>query len=77
MTDRTVHATYPGLEVVRYDKAGKWYLEPLDKSLRRQAVTLEGAVRAAVYGVKDSTGEVYFGRRGGAAFDRKVKAALA
>lgn len=36
--DRTVHAEFPGLEeVVRYDRAGKWYIE-LPAAAARTAV---------------------------------------
>ena len=39
MSDRTVHVSYPGMEIVRYDRAGKWYLEPTNPTLPRQKVT--------------------------------------
>lgn len=51
MRDRRVHATYPGMEIVRYNRAGKWYLEPTDPRLRRQHVGIGDAVRSARWGL--------------------------
>jgi len=64
--DRTVHAVrrHDGAEIVRYDRAGKWYLERVDGS--RSPLTLRGAVREAV------GGRVHFGRPGGRIFDAAV-----
>lgn len=47
--DRTVHATLhdQDAEVVRYDRAGKWYLEPREAELRRRKrrrITLNGGL---------------------------------
>jgi hypothetical protein len=74
MSDRTVHASYRGMEVVRYDRAGKWYLEPRDRTLKRQHVTLSEAVNAAIWGRKYGNGTFFLGLCGGTAFDAKVKA---
>lgn len=71
---RTVHARYEGMEIVRYDRAGKWYLEPLDPSLRRQHVTLAKAVQAAIWGAAFTNGRAFLGKPGGAAFDRAYMA---
>lgn len=77
MSDRTVHAHYPGMEIVRYDRAGKWYLEPTEaRLLSAQQVTLDGAVRAALWGVENG-GEVFMWKPGGGAFDARVKRLLA
>ena len=78
MADRTVHARYPGMEIVRYDRSGKWYLEPVDgpysrPGAKRQRVTIHAAVDAAVRGVVRG-GEVTLGLAGGSTFDRLVKA---
>ena len=66
MADRTVHATFPsGDEIVRYDRAGKWYRE---SEGRRWAVSLKEAVRLALLpGVT-----IHLGRPGGARFDAAV-----
>jgi hypothetical protein len=72
VSDRRVHAAYPGMEIVRYDRAGKWYLEPTDPSLKRQAVSIDDAVRSALWGL-DHDGLIFFGKPGGAAFDAKVR----
>lgn len=69
---RTVHARYPGMEVVRYDRAGKWYLEPTDPSLKRQPVSITDAAKQAVWALANG-GEVLFGRPGGTMFDAKVR----
>jgi hypothetical protein len=74
--DRRVHARYRGMDVVRYDRAGKWYLEPTDSRLRRQWVKLGDAVNAAVWGVENLNGVVLYGLSGGAAFDKQVREAL-
>jgi len=60
------------MEVVRYDRAGKWYLEPTDKSLSRQAVTVGDAAKYARWLLDSSTGSVTFGLMGGARFDAIV-----
>lgn len=66
--DRTVHArTRLGNEVVRYDRAGKWYVE--SSSLPRQRLTLAQAVKMALA----PGAEVYFGRPGGGRFDAAVR----
>ncbi len=75
-TDRTVHATLPtqDAEVVRYDRAGKWYVEPRDPELRRRKrrrIALNEAVRLTV-----ADGTWHEGRTGGRAFDAKVRRAL-
>lgn len=77
ITDRQVHAKVflPNTsgreggevaEIVRYDRAGKWYYE--SPTLRRQ-ISIMDAVQFI-----DETAEVFYGRPGGLAFDRKVKA---
>lgn len=75
MRDRTVHARYPGMDIVRYNRAGKWYLEPTDPLAQRQRVTLADAVNQAIWARTHGHGEVLFGRPGGATFDRKVREA--
>ena len=74
MGDRTVHARGRGYEVVRYDRAGKWYVESVDGS--RRAVTLDQAVREAMDIKRAREGEVLIGQPGGSAFDRKLRRSL-
>lgn len=72
MSDRTVHASYPGMEIVRYDRAGKWFLEPTLPMLSCRQVSLAEAVRAALSGL-DNHGQVFLGRPGGTMFDAKIR----
>lgn len=69
MDDRTVHGwAADGTEIVRYDRAGKWYLEPKPSELRpRRQVTVNEAARAA------AQGKAVFGRMGASVFDRLVR----
>lgn len=73
MKDRRVHATYQGMDIVRYDRAGKWYLEPVDRSLPRQKVTVKEAAAQALWG-HEHGGSIYLGLQGGTTFDRLVSA---
>lgn len=73
--NRQVHARNgngpnDGMEVVRYDRTSKWYLEPVNRDLTRQKVTIDEAVNYAANFCSD----VYFGLPGGSTFDRKVQA---
>lgn len=68
--DRRVHATLPdGREVVRYDRAGKWYVEGPGK---RKLITFGEAVDLAL--TVDSV--IHAGRVGGSRFDAVVGRAL-
>ena len=71
---RTVHASCDSLAVdlVRYDRAGKWYIEPRDKSLPRQQVCIVDAVRTAMYWWTIG-GTPHFDRPGGVAFNRAIR----
>lgn len=76
-TDRTVHATLRNqdAEVVRYDRAGKWYVEPRDPDLRRRKrrhIALNEAVRLTV-----ADGTWHEKLPGGLTFDARVRNALA
>lgn len=71
--DRTVHAGYEGMEIVRYDRGGKWYLEPTDAALPRQHVGVKQAARQAVYAIENG-GDFTPRLPGGASFDRYVAA---
>ncbi len=74
--DRTIHAHYPGMEIVRYDRSGKWYLEPTDPRLPRQHIKLRDAVRQALW-AQEHGGVIRLGRLGGTAFDRQLRPYLA
>ena len=64
--DRIVHGlTETGAEIVRYERAGKWFVEPKDGS-KRTPVTLTRAAELAV------AGTVFAPRAGGQAFNAKV-----
>lgn len=71
--DRRVHAERGEMKVVRYDRAGKWYIE-YDPPRMRPArhVTLSGAAINAVRMERDG-GVIHLGLLGGSAFDRAVK----
>lgn len=74
--DRTVHARgSDGREVVRYDRAGKWWLERPDGT--RAPLQLPTAVSEAVVIAWEGGGEIYWNRHGGLRFDADVKKALA
>lgn len=67
--DRTVHArARGGGEVVRYDRAGKWYLENSPEGGRVQ-ITLDEAVFLAI----QDGAEIFLGRPGGRRFDACVR----
>ncbi|WP_256840367.1 hypothetical protein [Ornithinimicrobium faecis] len=71
--DRTVHAILSDrTEIVRYDRAGKWYAEPADPQSRRRLITITEAVRLTV------AEGIWWGvdQPGGLSFDAKVRRAL-
>lgn len=72
MPDRRVHARYDGMAIVRYERAGKWYLEPTNPTLPRQRVKVDEAVQSALWGVQYANGVIRTGVPGGGTFDRKV-----
>lgn len=73
MSDRTVHVTIipaagDRIEIVRYNRAGKWYYE--DGGRRRHLMLAE----AAAFAREDRPAVIWHeGRKGGAAFDAKVR----
>jgi len=70
--DRTVHAEQPGrFQIVRYDRAGKWWIEYVAASgTVYRAVSLDEAV---AYAVEFHDGLIHHkGRPGGSAFDRRL-----
>ena len=71
MSDRTVHAKLAnGDHIVRYNRAGKWYIEHAEGG--RRALTVHEAAGHAA-----RAAEWFPGRPGGQSFDAKVRAALA
>lgn len=70
--DRRVHAETPQMQVVRYDKAGAWYLEPTDPVLPRQKVKVRDAARYAAWAA-ETGGQIFFGLPGGGTFDRYTR----
>lgn len=75
-SDRRVHAWTPdGAEVVRYERAGKWYLEhPPATGKERTSLTLAGAVQHALAAHRGG-GRVFLRRPGGGQFDTRFLAA--
>jgi hypothetical protein len=77
---RTVHAWDEDCELVRYDRPGKWYIEPNDYNSLRPArqVTVQEAVRWAMEAWYDPErhGGVRFGVTGGSRFDLLVRRAV-
>lgn len=66
-SDRTVHGrTREGYEVVRYSRAGKWFIET--SSDTRQLVTMKVAAKLTAHG-----GTHVQGLPGGQSFDRVVQ----
>lgn len=75
--DRTVHARYRDMEIVRYDRSGKWYLEPTIAGVRRQHVGIRDAARSAKWGIENADGVAFAGLPGGRSFDRLLQEATA
>lgn len=67
--DRRVHAEWQGTELVRYDRAGKWWVE--QASGAHWHVGIADAVLIAKEW-KRNGGNVFHGLPGGSAFDRMV-----
>lgn len=73
MSDRRVHGqTADGGKIVRYNRAGKWYVEYPPASYRRSRHITVG--RAAELACEDGAG-AFLGLPGGARFDRLVRMA--
>lgn len=72
--DRKIHAVRVGVgELVRYDRAGRWYWEP--HGGKRERLTLGEAVERALWCMQ--AGRVVFNQQGGATFDARVRKAVA
>jgi hypothetical protein len=79
-TDRTVHAWGESGQLVRYDRAGKWYFEQPDEDNDpepREHLTLKQAVAKAIWLWYHDNGTVEFGRTGGKLFDKRVRDGVA
>lgn len=77
MTDRRVHAVIPFRAIVRYERAGKWYLEPTDsRGPKRRHITVTQAANLAARYLGRGDGRVFFNRPGGQTFDSKVRTAM-
>ncbi|KQO98751.1 hypothetical protein [Leifsonia sp. Leaf264] len=72
--DRTVYAVLNGVEVVRYDRASKWYAENSDGT--RKLIPIAQAVEMAVEAATTDGSHVAFDRLGGL-FGKKVRAGIA
>lgn len=76
MNDRRVHASAMGEEIVRYERAGKWYIElvppSLDAPLRQQVPIREAVIRALE--LLEQGGTIHFDVPGGNRFDARVRA---
>lgn len=72
--DRTVHARGGAVELVRYDKAGRWYVE--GNGSKERVKTVADAVAIALMFERNG-GEIFLFRPGGNQFDSKVRGARA
>lgn len=68
--DRVVHASAIDVEVVRYGRSTRWFIEATDPSSRR-VVSMGEAAQHAAHLIGDG-GVWHRGREGGSWFDRKV-----
>lgn len=76
--DRTVYARgADGRQVVRYDRAGKWFIEwPADQLKAARKVTLRDAVAETVTIASEGGGDVRWGLPGGQMFYAALRKAL-
>lgn len=75
--NRVVHARDNTTEVVRYQRASNWYLEPRDGSQRVRVPIAQAVAEAvAMYEDLQSPGMIFFGQPGGTTFDRLARRAL-
>lgn len=71
---RRIHAANDEYEIVRYDRAGKWYLE-YDAPKKRHPLSI-GEAAAEARAIARRGGRIFFGLPGGGAFDRMVRDAF-
>lgn len=72
MSDRTVHAACATFEVTRYERAGKWYVEPVDPLTPGQHIGVFDAAMRAL-SAESLGGTIHTGAPGGKVFDAKVR----
>lgn len=72
MEDRRVHVASDEFEVVRYERAGKWYIEPTDPGGKRQHVNIDQAVDFA-YHLMHENSRVLLNVPGGALFEKRLR----
>lgn len=72
LPDRRVHAECATFDVVRYERAGKWYVESEGSNglIREHVGVVQAAHRAVAAEVLG--GEINYGLPGGSIFDRWV-----
>jgi hypothetical protein len=78
MSDRTVHAETAYAEIVRYERAGIWYVEDTPNSATPTCRTRMRLRHVVEWVTEQPQNEVtyHFGRQGGRLFDSYVKAEL-
>jgi hypothetical protein len=69
--DRRVHAECATFEVVRYERAGKWYVESKVPLVPCEHIGVSQAAHRAI-AAEVLGGEINYGVPGGKVFDRKV-----
>jgi hypothetical protein len=74
--ERTVHARNASIEVVRYDRAGKWYCESRQGG-PRVSLTLDQAVNIGWSIAAAGGGDIVWGQPGGLQFDARLRKRLA
>ena len=75
LPDRRVHAECATFEVVRYERAGKWFVESKVKLVPAEHVGVSEAARRAI-SAEALGGEINYGVPGGQVFDLKVQRCL-
>lgn len=69
--DRTVHAETSHAEIVRYDRAGRWYVEGKREKFRTP-MNLKGVVEYCEYQEAQAV-TVHWGRKGGQQFYKRLR----
>jgi len=71
VSDRNVHAECANFDIVRYDRAGKWYVESKITDKRLHIGVADAALRAL--SAETLGGRIHLGLHGGRTFDRWVE----
>ena len=69
--DRRVHAETSHVEIVRYERQGKWWFESKDGKIR-QLWSVADVAKSTAHWLAAGTGEHHKGLPGGRTFDRLV-----